>query len=89
MIQVIVLIASPHLDLLYQILIQQLQGWLVDTINRQRRLIEAVASFNTMHSQTAVPGNAAVVTLSSVVNEKENYSIVYKTRKFLQGWRAM
>ena len=74
--------AAISIGLLYQTALVQQRSRLVELVRSQARLIEAVARFDAVYSQTDVPGGATTATLSQVIDAHEKYEGAGETSEF-------
>ncbi len=68
--------------LLYSAAFDEERSSLVEIAQSQARLIEAIARFDTVHSQDANPRGAAAATLAQIIDAHERYRGFGETGEF-------
>ena len=76
------LVAGITIASLYNAAISEEQERLVETVQSQARLIEAVARFDAIHIKTNIPGGARAATLTQIITAHKNYEQSGRTTEF-------
>ena len=76
------LVAGITIASLYNAAISEERERLVETVQSQARLIEAVARFDAVHIKTNFPGGARAATLAQIIAAHKNYEQSGRTTEF-------
>ncbi|MDM8519922.1 histidine kinase dimerization/phosphoacceptor domain -containing protein [Anaerolineales bacterium HSG6] len=76
------IITGITIKILYDTAFEENRARLVETVQSQTRLIEAVARFDATHSQQDHPEGAVAATLSQIIDAHENYEGFGETGEF-------
>ena len=76
------IVAGITIGTLYHAAINEEKERLLETVQSQARLIEAVARFDANYNKSAVPGGARAATLHQIVEAHQNYEQSGRTMEF-------
>ena len=76
------IVAGIAIGTLYHAAIDEERERLLETVQSQARLIEAVARFDATHNESAVPGGARAATLQQIYEAHQNYEQSGRTMEF-------
>jgi signal transduction histidine kinase len=76
------IVAGITIGILYHAAINEERERLLETVQSQARLIEAVARFDAIHNKSAVSGGAKAATLSQIIEAHQNYEQSGRTMEF-------
>ena len=76
------IVAGITIGTLYHAAVNEERERLIETVQSQARLIEAVARFDAKYNPSAVPGGARAATLKQIIDAHQNYEQSGRTMEF-------